>query len=41
MAEAQDRKPMAAKAEQESVLSVSLVPVFGFNSEAVCDWQAL
>lgn len=37
VAEAQDRKVMAAKTEQESVLNESLPTLFGFNTEAVCD----
>lgn len=33
MTEAQDRKAMAAKTEQESVLNESLLALFDFNTE--------
>lgn len=41
VAEAQDRKAMAAKTEQESVLNESLLALFGFNTKAVHDWEAI
>lgn len=36
MAEAQDRKVMAAETQQESVLPESLLAVVGFNIKRVC-----
>lgn len=34
-------KAVATKTEQESVLNESLLALFGFNTKAVCDWEAI
>lgn len=41
MAEAQDRKAVAAKTEQESLLNVPLLALFYFNTKAICDWEVI